>query len=111
MSSTRVSRHVNAPRTTVYRAFLDAGAIAKWKVPDGMTCHVHEFDAREGGSFRISLTYDEPTGTGKTTSHADTYHGRFVASLQRQEPDVRFGHAPREVRYLEIGRASCRERV
>jgi hypothetical protein len=27
-------------------------------VPDGMTCHVHAFDAREGGSFRISLTYD-----------------------------------------------------
>jgi len=30
-----------------------------------MTCHVHSFDAREGGSFRISLTYDEPTGTGR----------------------------------------------
>jgi hypothetical protein len=29
-----------------------------------MTSHVHEFDPREGGSFRISLTYDEPTGTG-----------------------------------------------
>jgi len=43
-----------------------------------MTSHVHEFDAREGGSFRISLTYDEPTGTGKTTAHTDTYHGCFV---------------------------------
>ena len=43
-----------------------------------MTSYVHAFDAREGGSFRISLTYDAPTGTGKTTEHTDTYHGRFV---------------------------------
>jgi uncharacterized protein YndB with AHSA1/START domain len=47
-------------------------------VPSGMTSHVFEFDAREGGLFRISLTYDEPNGTGKTTAHTDTYHGRFV---------------------------------
>lgn len=37
-----------------------------------MTSRVHEFDVREGGRFRISLTYDEPTGTGKTTAHTDT---------------------------------------
>lgn len=43
-----------------------------------MTSHVHTFDAREGGSFRVSLTYDEPTRTGKTTPHTDTYHGRFA---------------------------------
>jgi uncharacterized protein YndB with AHSA1/START domain len=47
-------------------------------VPDGMTSYVHAFDAREGGSFRISLTYDVPTGTGKTTAQTDTFHGRFV---------------------------------
>src|SRR5688572_7254678 len=47
-------------------------------VPTGMTSLVHAFDPREGGSFRISLTYDEPTGIGKTTAHTDTYHGRFV---------------------------------
>ena len=47
-------------------------------VPTGMTSHVHAFDAREGGAFRISLAYDAPTGTGKTTAHTDTYHGRFV---------------------------------
>jgi len=39
---------------------------------------VHAFEALEGGSFRVSLTYDEPTGEGKTTAHTDTYHGRFV---------------------------------
>ncbi len=69
---------MNAPRAVVYRALLDARAIPKWKVPDGMTCHVQEFEAREGGSIRISLTYDKTTGTGKTTSHTDTYHGHFV---------------------------------
>ncbi len=74
---TRVRRHVNAPRADVYRALLDARAVAAWKVPTGMTSKVHEFDPREGGAFRVSLTYDEPTGTGKTTSHTDTYHGRF----------------------------------
>lgn len=78
MSSSRFFRHMNAPRALVYHALLDPGAVAKWKVPDGMTCHVHAFDAREGGSLRISLTYDAPTGTGKTSAHTDTYHGRFV---------------------------------
>jgi uncharacterized protein YndB with AHSA1/START domain len=57
---------INACRASVYRALLDARAIAKWKVPDGMTCHVHAFDAREGGSFRISLAYDAPSGTAVT---------------------------------------------
>jgi uncharacterized protein YndB with AHSA1/START domain len=78
MSSTCISQHINAPRASVYRALLDPRAVASWKVPTGMTCHVHAFDAREGGSFRISLTYDEATGTGKTTAHTDTYHGHFA---------------------------------
>jgi uncharacterized protein YndB with AHSA1/START domain len=69
---------MNAPRADVYRALLDARAVQAWMVPTGMTSRVHVFDAREGGLFRISLTYDEPTGTGKTTAHTDTYHGRFV---------------------------------
>jgi uncharacterized protein YndB with AHSA1/START domain len=85
MSSTRISRHINAPREVVYRALLDPRAVAKWKVPDGMTCRVHHFDAREGGSIRISLTYDEPTGTGKTTAHTDTYHGRFVKLVPNEQ--------------------------
>jgi uncharacterized protein YndB with AHSA1/START domain len=78
VSATRIRWRVNAPRARVYRALLDARAVATWMVPTGMTSHVHAFDAREGGSFRISLTYDAPTGTGKTTAHTDTYHGRFV---------------------------------
>ena len=47
------------PRATVYRALLDADAVETWMVPTGMTSHVHAFDPREGGAFRISLTYDE----------------------------------------------------
>ena len=78
MNSTRITHHVNAPRALVYRALLDARAVATWMVPAGMTSHVHAFDAREGGSFRVSLTYDAPTGTGKTTAQTDTFHGRFV---------------------------------
>jgi uncharacterized protein YndB with AHSA1/START domain len=50
-----------------------------------MTSHVHEFDAREGGFFRISLTYNEPTGAGKTTAHTDTYHGRFAKLVPNEQ--------------------------
>jgi uncharacterized protein YndB with AHSA1/START domain len=84
VSSTRVSRRVNAPRAIVYRALLDPRAVATWMVPNGMTSHVHAFDPREGGSFRISLTYDTPTGTGKTNAHTDTFHGRFVRLLTNE---------------------------
>ncbi|MEV8062136.1 SRPBCC domain-containing protein [Streptomyces antimycoticus] len=77
MYAMRVSRRVNAPRSAVYRALLDASAVAAWRVPDGMTCRVHEFDPREGGTFRISLIYDDPASTGKSGGHTDTYHGRF----------------------------------
>jgi len=69
----------------VYRALIDARAVATWMVPIGMTSHVHTFDAREGGAFRISLTYDAPTGTGKTTAHNDTFHGRFVKLVANEQ--------------------------
>jgi uncharacterized protein YndB with AHSA1/START domain/GNAT superfamily N-acetyltransferase len=54
-------------------------------VPDGMTSHVHEFDAREGGAFRISLSYDEPAGTGKTTAQTETYHGHFLTLVRDEQ--------------------------
>jgi uncharacterized protein YndB with AHSA1/START domain len=78
MGATRISIVINAPRARVYRALTDAQAVATWMVPDGMTSQVHAFDAREGGGFRISLTYDAPTATGKTSAGTDTFHGRFV---------------------------------
>lgn len=85
MYATRVSRRVNAPRAAVYRALLDADAVAAWRVPDGMTAQVHRFDAREGGAFRVSLTYDVPTGTGKSDPRTDTYHGRFSRLVPDEE--------------------------
>jgi len=78
MRSTRVNQYVNAPRERVYRALIDANAIAMWKVPDGMSCSVHSFEPREGGAFRISLTHSSPAAVGKTTAQTDTYHGYFV---------------------------------
>ena len=69
---------IHAPRSAVYRALLDPAAVQQWMVPDGMTSEVHSFEAREGGPFRISLTYDTPTDTGKTNAQTDTFHGRFV---------------------------------
>ena len=48
-------------------------------VPIGMTSHLHVFDAREGGLFRISLTYDEPT------AHTDTHHGQFVKLVPNEQ--------------------------
>jgi uncharacterized protein YndB with AHSA1/START domain len=85
VSSTQISRRVNASRATVYRALLDARAVAAWMVPSGMTSHVHAFDPREGGAFRISLTYNQPTRTGKTTAHTDTVHGRFVKLVENEQ--------------------------
>jgi uncharacterized protein YndB with AHSA1/START domain len=84
MRATRVTQHINAPRDAVYRVLIDPNAIALWKVPTGMRGHVHAFDARVGGTLRVSLTYDEPTNTGKTTAHTDTYQGRFVELVPNQ---------------------------
>jgi uncharacterized protein YndB with AHSA1/START domain len=78
VKTTRVARHFRAPRARVYQALLDPVIVQQWMVPNGMTSHVHSFDAREGGTFRISLTYEQPTSTGKTTAQTDTFHGRFV---------------------------------
>ena len=78
MATTRLSRVIRAPRARVYRALVDPADVTRWMVPEGMVSHVHSFDAREGGTFRISLTYDAPTTAGKTSAQTDSYHGTFV---------------------------------
>jgi uncharacterized protein YndB with AHSA1/START domain len=78
MSTTHVSVHIAAPPAVVYDVLLDPGAVARWRVPDGMTSEVHEFEPREGGYFRVSLTYDAPDAVGKSAAHTDTYHGHFT---------------------------------
>jgi len=54
-------------------------------VPDQMTSHIHKFDGHEGGTFRISLTYQMPTTSGKTTPQTDSFHGRFVRLVPNRE--------------------------
>jgi uncharacterized protein YndB with AHSA1/START domain len=76
---------MRASRSAVYRALLDASAIATWRVPVGISSQVHEIDAHEGGSFRISLTYDAPGGTGKSAPRSDTYHGHFVKLVSHEQ--------------------------
>jgi uncharacterized protein YndB with AHSA1/START domain len=64
--SDRIIRLHRILRTTpakVYRAFLEAGAMAKWLPPHGFTCTVHHMDARVGGSFRMSF-HNFSTGNG-----------------------------------------------
>jgi len=80
MGETTVTRLIKAPRRAVYEALLDREAVAQWLHPDGMSCRVQAFEPREGGGFRISLTYQEPglAAAGKTEGATDTFEGRFV---------------------------------
>ena len=82
MYSSTVTRVVPAPRDVVYRALLDPDALAAWRVPDGMRGEVHELDARTGGRIRMSLTYDDPAGAGKSGGATDTFSGRFVELVE-----------------------------
>ncbi|MDG4826691.1 SRPBCC domain-containing protein [Asanoa sp. WMMD1127] len=85
MQTTRVLHHIAAPPAAVYRALLDPTAIASWRVPDDMTAEVHEFEPREGGRFRVSLSYRNPTRAGKTAGATDTYHGRFLRLVDNEQ--------------------------
>ena len=78
--STSVSRVIKAPRAKIFQAFLDPQAVAAWMAPDTMRSTIHTFEAREGGQFRISLTYagSDDNQRGKTDDTTDTYHGRFA---------------------------------
>jgi uncharacterized protein YndB with AHSA1/START domain len=68
-ASTQVTKVIKAPRTAIYQACLDPDALASWRVPDSMKGHMHAFDARERGTFRMSLTYKNPeqSPSGKTS--------------------------------------------
>lgn len=69
--------HLNAPKSKVYHTLLDRNLISKWKVPDDMRCIVHDYQAKEKGTFRISLEYTDINEVGKTINNIDTYHGYF----------------------------------
>ena len=59
----RLHRVLRAPPQRVYRAFLDAAAIAKWLPPFGFTCTVHHMEAKVGGTHKMSFT-NFTTGQG-----------------------------------------------
>jgi hypothetical protein len=76
---------MNVAPSVVYRALLDAAAVARSKVAAGMGSHVHRFEAREPGSFRVSLTYDSPDGARESGAQTDTYHGHFVKLMPSEQ--------------------------
>ncbi len=59
----RLHRVLRTKPEKVYRAFIDAGAMAKWIPPYGFTCTVHHMDARVGGTFRMSF-HNFTSGSG-----------------------------------------------
>jgi uncharacterized protein YndB with AHSA1/START domain len=59
----RLHRVFRAKPEKIYRAFLDAGAMAKWIPPYGFTCVVHHMDARVAGTFKMSF-HNFSTGSG-----------------------------------------------
>jgi uncharacterized protein YndB with AHSA1/START domain len=79
-ASMRVSRIVKAERKAVYQAFLDPDTVASWLPSDTMTSQVQVFDAHEGSTFRITLTYRdvEYSPRGKTRADTGTFQGKFV---------------------------------
>jgi uncharacterized protein YndB with AHSA1/START domain len=67
----RLHRVLRAPPERIYRAFLDADAMAKWLPPNGFTGKVHQMDAAVGGSYRMSFTH---FGSG----HSHAFGGRYL---------------------------------
>lgn len=55
-NTVRLHRVLRAPAERVYRAFLDAEALAKWLPPHGFTCKVHQLDVKVGGTYKMSFT-------------------------------------------------------
>ena len=66
----RLHRVLRATPERVYRAFIDADAMAKWLPPNGFTGRVHHLDAKVGGSYKMSFTNFT---TGSSHSFGGTY--------------------------------------
>ncbi|MFS8087342.1 MAG: SRPBCC family protein [Acidobacteriota bacterium] len=66
----RLHRVLRATPERVYRAFLDAEAMAKWLPPHGFTCKVHHMDAKVGGTYKMSFT-------NFTTGHGHSFGGEY----------------------------------
>ncbi len=86
----RLHRVLRAAPERVYRAFLDADAMAKWLPPNGFTCKVHQLEAKVGGTYRMSFTNFT---TGKSHSFGGTYlelkpHERIRYSDKFENPGL-----------------------
>ena len=67
----RLHRVIRSTPEKIYRAFLDADAMAKWLPPHGFTAKVHHLDAKVGGTFRMSFT-------NFSTGHGHTFGGEYL---------------------------------
>ncbi len=75
----RASGEIPAPPDRVYAALVDPDALAAWLPPAGMSGRFDHYDARPGGSYRMVLTYANPsTAPGKATADSDIVEARFV---------------------------------
>jgi len=70
-STIRLHRVLRAAPERVYRAFLDADAMAKWLPPYGFTCKVHHVDAKVGGTHKASFT-------NFTTGKSHSFGGKYL---------------------------------
>jgi len=70
-NSVKLHRVIRATPERIYRAFLDADALAKWLPPNGFTGKVHHMDARVGGSYKMSFT-------NFTTGHGHSFGGDYL---------------------------------
>lgn len=79
-ASTRTSRIIKARPEELYTAFVDPAALIAWLPPAEMTGKIHEFDARVGSGYRMSLFYppNERAFRGKTSDREDMVDVRFV---------------------------------
>jgi uncharacterized protein YndB with AHSA1/START domain len=81
----KATRVVAAPPERVYAALIDPDALLAWLPPDGMSGRFERFDARPGGSYRLVLTYADPSGApGKATADSDIVETRFVDMVPGQ---------------------------
>ena len=69
--SVRLHRVLRARPEKVYRAFLQADAMAKWLPPYGFTCTVHHFEPVAGGSFKMSFR-------NFSTGHSHSFEGEYL---------------------------------
>jgi uncharacterized protein YndB with AHSA1/START domain len=67
----RLHRVLTTKPDKVYRAFIEADALAKWLPPNGFTCTVHQLDAKVGGTFRMSFR-------NFTTGGSHSFGGRYL---------------------------------